>query len=309
MWKDFFYYSRSQRQGIIVLLVLIIGVIAFRMLFPLWLEKRELEKDEAFEEEYSNFIASLQEKTQEKKKKPLYPSYSKMERKLVAFNPNTADSITFIQLGLPSWMVGNILKYRSKNGLFRKAEDFKKIYGLTEEQYKTLHPYIRIPSQQPEIKAPVEAVTLPEIKHENPVSEKREIVKYTPGTLINLNLADTTELKKIPGIGSVTAKKIVQRRRQLGGFYHINQLNEIKVDANQFESWFSVDENDIEKININKASLEKLRAHPYINFYQAKAIIEYRKKKGKIKNLLPFTMLEEFTEEDLERMKYYVCFE
>ena len=60
------------------------------------------------------------------------------------FDPNTADSTTFLSLGLPSWMIKNILHYRHKQGKFRHPEDFRKIYGLTEEQYQTLHPYIQI---------------------------------------------------------------------------------------------------------------------------------------------------------------------
>ena len=41
-------------------------------------------------------------------------------------------------------MIKNILHYRHKQGKFRHPEDFQKIYGLTEEQYQILHPYIQI---------------------------------------------------------------------------------------------------------------------------------------------------------------------
>ena len=43
------------------------------------------------------------------------------------FDPNRTDSVTFCRLGLPAWMAKNILRYRSKGGKFRKAEDFKKV--------------------------------------------------------------------------------------------------------------------------------------------------------------------------------------
>ncbi len=121
--------------------------------------------------------------------------------------------------------------------------------------------------------------------------------------------ADTAELKKIPGIGSGIARLIVGYRQRLGGFYQIEQLKDIHLDVRQLQTWFSIKPEDIRRINLNRSSVDRLRSHPYINFYQAKAIVEYRKKKGSLTSLKPFTLYEEFTEADLERINHYVCFE
>ena len=101
----------------------------------------------------------------------------------------------------------------------------------------------------------------------------------------------------------------MNRRRLLGGFYQIEQLEEIRLKVEKLRSWFSVDATQIHRININKASVERMMHHPYINFYQAKAIVEYRKKKGSLTSLKPFSLYEEFTKADLERISHYVCFE
>lgn len=135
-----------------------------------------------------------------------------------------------------------------------------------------------------------------------------KIEKYEAGTLVDFNKADTTELKKIPGIGSVIARMIVNYRNQLGGFYEVGQLQEINLDAEQLDSWFVVDEADIRKIPVNKSSVDRLRKHPYINFYQAKALVEHRRKHGDLQNLKPFVLYEEFTEEELERISHYLSF-
>ena len=37
MWKDFFYFTKTERQGIIVLVVLILGVYAAPELFALFM--------------------------------------------------------------------------------------------------------------------------------------------------------------------------------------------------------------------------------------------------------------------------------
>ena len=136
-----------------------------------------------------------------------------------------------------------------------------------------------------------------------------KIEKYQPGMVVDLNKADTTELKKIPGIGRVIARMIVNYRSQLGGYYQVEQLREINLDAGQLLSWFSIDEADIRKIHVNRTNVDRLRHHPYINFYQAKALVEHRRKHGDLTSLKPFVLYEEFTEEDLEKINHYLSFD
>ena len=63
MWKDFFYFTKTERQGIIVLVVLILGVLLLPNLFPLFNRLKEVDtlKQEIFQKEYNEFIASLEE--------------------------------------------------------------------------------------------------------------------------------------------------------------------------------------------------------------------------------------------------------
>lgn len=262
------------------------------------------EEEEAMRKEYEEFMASIEKAEKAGKwRQAEERQHAARERKegipvsLSAFNPNTADSMAFRKLGLPGWMAKNILHYRAKGGKFRKAEDFRKVYGMTEERYAVLSPYIEI--------APEDTMRQlyipPEVKVENE--------KYAEGTVLNLNRADTTELKKVPGIGSGIARLIVGRRKMLGGFYRIEQLEEINLDVESLRAWFSIHPEDIQRINVNRAGVDRLRAHPYINFYQAKAMVEYRRKKGNLKSLKPFALYEEFAEEDFERIGHYVCFE
>ena len=89
----------------------------------------------------------------------------------------------------------------------------------------------------------------------------------------------------------------------------IEQLKDINLDTQQLQAWFSIDLTNVHRINLNHTGIDRLRSHPYINFYQAKAIVEYRKKKGSLTSLKPFSLYEEFTETDLERIGHYVCFE
>lgn len=305
-FKDFLYFSRRERRGILVLIVGIVIVFLSGYCYSYWQGRQEPTEEEMRQQasalkEYDAFIASVHD--QEKEHRKRFPRYETKQAPVVMlspFNPNTADSATFRQLGLPDWMARNILHYRSRGGKFRKTEDFKKIYGLTEEQYGVLAPYIHI--------SPEDTVRQMMTLYQ-PATKSDSLYKYPAGTLVELNSADTTELKKIPGIGSGIARLIVGHRQRLGGFYRIEQLKEIQLDYRKLQSWFHIKPQDIRLINLNHAGVERLRNHPYINFYQAKAIVEYRKKKGVLNSLKPLALYEEFTQEDLEKINHYVCFE
>lgn len=137
----------------------------------------------------------------------------------------------------------------------------------------------------------------------------KRIQKLPEGTRVELNKADTTVLKQIPGIGSVISRRIVSYREQLGGYSHIKQLEEIQINADILSLWFTVDTTLITPLHLNSASLNQLRRHPYLNFYQARVIIEHRRKHGKIKSMKELALYEEFTEEERRRLKPYISFD
>ena len=298
MWKDFFYYTKSERRVILLLLaiaLLLLGIWAITE----YLRPVEVPVTLSESEEIDSFLANLEE--QEKIRKSHTPK-NEISAVLQPFDPNTADSVLLRQLGLPVYIVRNILKYRAKGGVFRSPESFSRIYGLKEEVYQKLKPYITI--------APLVSVshvrtdTFRQLKDTIPY-----IPKYEEGTIVDLNKADTSILKRIPGIGSTLARMIVVYRQRLGGFYDVSQLQEVPHVGVELNKWFVVTPAGLHKIQVNSASLDKLRSHPYMDFYKAKAFMEYRRKRGKIKGLSQLSMFEEFTEKDLKRLSPYLTFE
>jgi DNA uptake protein ComE-like DNA-binding protein len=145
----------------------------------------------------------------------------------------------------------------------------------------------------------------------NPNYKKAE--KFKEGTVVELNSADTTTLKKIPGIGSAYANRIVKYRTLLCGFYSVGQLSEVYgIDEERYNSlspWFTVDKSLITKLDVNSLSLDSLRRHPYINYQQARVITQLRKKKGRLTGLDNLKLLDEFTEVDFLRLENYFSFE
>ena len=97
---------------------------------------------------------------------------------------------------------------------------------------------------------------------------------------VELNTADTTLLKQLRGIGSGYAKMIVNYRTKLGGFYSKEQLLEVyRFPAETYakiEHQLWVDTTCIQKIPINQFTIDQLKRHPYIRYFQAKSLYDNR---------------------------------
>lgn len=311
MWKDFFYFSKSQRAGIIVLIILIIIIITINQTLNLLIYNNKEPENKEFAAEVEAFRRSLvsvdsmrqaewrllaeerQRQYEEKYEQFRYDIKPKQNYSLFTFDPNKIDSAGFVKLGLKPHIASNILKYRNKGGKFRSATDFSKVYGITKEKFAELEPYIQI------------------IQNKDSAS----IIKPEPkkNIIVELNSADTTLLMQVKGIGRGYAKGIIRFRTLTGGFVSVEQLKEIygmrPENYERIKDFCIVNQALIRKININSASAEKLNAHPYISFYQAKAIYELRRSKGKLKSKDELNELDEISKGDIEKISPYLSFE
>lgn len=221
------------------------------------------------------------------------------------FDPNMADSTELLALGQETWQVRNIYKYRAKGGVFRRKEDFGRVYGLTNKQYRDLAPLIRIGSDyQPYTSRGYQNVPYDEAP--DSVPGRRFPAKLRQGERIDLNDADTVLLLKVPGIGPYFARQIVHNRKMLGGFYSVRQLLEIQDMPEEALPYFEVNPAKVHRLNVNKLSLVELRRHPYINYYQAKAIVDYRRLYGEIHDMGQLKLMKYFTPDDFERLRHYI---
>ncbi len=225
------------------------------------------------------------------------------------FDPNTADSSTLVHLGLKPWQASNMLKYRAKGGRYRKAEDLKRLYGMTDSMYLALLPYVVIDTLA--IDRWRDSVRMAADSVPRYVSHKRD-------TILNLRTADTTELKMIKGIGSYRAKQIIRYREQLGGFASVEQLREVKalqpllkdsLSTDSLLSHFFIDSVRVVPLKVNSMRVEQLQRHPYLSFEQARAIYELRRKRIHLKHLDQLRTLDCLTEQDIQRLRPYLSFE
>lgn len=308
--KEFFYLQRDDRRAVLTLLAL--AVVALSLIF--WLGEssspsptaKETNSREEANREYANGRTNSAEK---------YYRVEEVKAERFPFDPNTADSTQLLRLGLAPWQVRSIYRYRAKGGIFRQPSDFARLYGLTRKQYRELRPYIRIsPDYLPAADYYAPRRTGNNARSVDSSATKAPRYTYTarhklrPGEHIAVNSADTTQLQKIPGIGSAYARMIIRYRERLGGFITMAQVLESGPVPESALRYITIDATQVRKLNINKLSLNQLRRHPYINFYQAKAICEYRRLHGPLHSLEELRFSPDFPPAQIERLQPYVTF-
>jgi DNA uptake protein ComE-like DNA-binding protein len=218
------------------------------------------------------------------------------------FDPNTADSTQLLRLGLQRWQVRNIYKFRAAGGIYRRKEDFAQLYGLTQKEYRELEPYITISADY----QPASLLVKKERMERDTLLYPR---KLTEGTTIDLSLADTAQLRRVPGIGLYFAREIVRYRDWLGGYVSVDQLDEIEGFPSEAKKYFTISPDaEPRRLNLNRLSLNELKRHPYINYYQARAIVDYRRQNGKLTSLDDLQFLHDFSSEARQRLAPYVTF-
>lgn len=140
------------------------------------------------------------------------------------------------------------------------------------------------------------------------VKNKAWVEKFQTDTVIDLNIADTLLLKRVPGIGSWRARRIVEFRGHLGGYSRVGQLLEIDGMPDSLLHWFTIYTPPRKVLNLNSATADEMAAHPYLTYKQARVILHHKRLHGSLQSLDQLFLYEEFTNEQLERLKPYVAF-
>lgn len=232
------------------------------------------------------------------------------------FDLNVATPEEMLDLGFTEREVGSVMKYRSKGGVYRRVEQLAKISGMTKGEYDRLAPFFYVSD---ELKPAKDFVKDPADNAQQPQSGAEEnnaktaidngtsqrVQKIHAGETIPLNASDTTELKRVPGIGSVYAAMIVKYRERLGGFYSIEQLHDLQALPSDLHRFFRLDPVPLRKIQVNKLSVNHLVNHPYLNYYKAVAIKEYIRLNGALTDIRELRLNRNFTEQDILRLEPY----
>ena len=144
----------------------------------------------------------------------------------------------------------------------------------------------------------------------NRIYTMRKVRKYE---VLDINLADTAAYIALPGVGNKLALRIVSFREKLGGFYSIDQVGETyglsDSSFQKIKQYLVVNTTYVKKINVNTASLETLKAHPYIRYAIANAIIAYRNEHGYFASMEDIKKIQVISDELFKKLLPYLSIE
>ena len=283
-------FSTKEANGVLILFSIILILIIFSNIS---VRNPGTKKDESAElRAWAAEIAQLKERNTGQDNIALSP-----------FDPNNASVDQLLSVGFSQIISNRIVKYRESGGVFRNADDLKKIYGMDENFLSKVRPFVKIREHiqtvdmtKSEIRATNNSTT------STPLEESK--VK------IDLNTAIAEDLQKIRGIGQVLSTRTIKYRNLLGGFTSFSQLKEVyglsDTLISAFEYEFYLDSTKLDEITINTDSIIHLSKHPYINFNLARAIVNYRKANGEYKSVEDIRQIKIMTDSLYQKLYPYL---
>jgi len=289
-FKEAFTFTKRERRGVFILLLIAFILLLYDAFGPIKWKYFNYYSD--FQYQVERFTLS-QEKV---KKEKSYLSHSEPKKKSKPkkrrikprpFDPNMMSFKQWLAIGLSEKQARTIEKYKRKGGSFRKPEDLRKIYCISEEEYEALSSYIVI----------------------NELDEDDEDLISEVKIKLNLNEVNEEEVQCVSGIGPTFAKRIIKYRKLLGGYVDVNQLHDVYgMDSTRFQQvspFFEVTLDSIHTIDLNKASFRQMLRHPYISKSIAGAICDYRKLHGFYKSVDELKAMEIISDSLFQKIYLY----
>lgn len=234
----------------------------------------------------------------------------KVKKELEAFDPNALDSLGWRELGLSPKQAQVMVRIRIERNGFKSKRELEKI-NMLNHVFTEIEPFIQLPDTAARKKWVKKEYPKPEFKRDTTKHNwpKKEFKKLS----IDLNLTDTLELVKLYGIGPSFARRIVKFRDNLGGIHTKEQLLDVwGMDSARYagiESEVFVTTGSLQTININTATYEELKNHPYIKYNVARAIVNYRKQHGSFKQVTDLGKIHVINKELLQKLRPYLMAE
>ncbi len=327
--RAYFIFSRKERIGISLLLLIVMSVAVA----PAFINGREIVSDSTMGAKYEGYFVALESiKDSGAKQRERYFSQTPVSAaekdgsKALSpfyFDPNNLGVEGWQRLGVRDRTALSIDKYLNKGGRFRKPEDILKIYGLSDREKQQLLPFVRIGADAKRsgenngVRSWPQTVSgLSDSSGVKPGAhfasrfEAGHRSSYTKSAAaeVEINDADTTAWRSLPGIGQVLSKRIVSFREKLGGFYNITQLTEVYgiTDStfNLIRPYLRCNAT-IVKLNLNEASETELERHPYFRKNVARAIIHFRSQHGRFQELSQLRQIVIITQDIYQRLLPY----
>ena len=297
IFKSHFWYNKNQRNGIFLLVILIIVLQSF-IVFGDFSSDEKIEIDSPKVVAFHKEIDRLKAIEIENRKPKIYP-----------FNPNYITDYKGEQLGMSIQEIDRLLAFRKTNKFINSKKEFQQVTKVSDSLLNKISPYFKFPDWVVKRNTNLgynKNVISSRIKKSQKPKQKLSTT--------DINKATQEDFKSIYGIGEKLSERIIKYRSKLQGFSFQSQIKEVWGLDNEvvqkLNSTFKIVEKPIiNKQNINTVSFKQLLKNPYIDYKLCKKIFEYRDEVAELQNISELKNIDGFPLDKYDRIVLYLVAE
>jgi len=288
--KSHFWYTKNQRNGILLLL----GIISVLQIFYHFVNFRDegiVDVNQAKIISFQNTVDSLKLLELENRQPKIYP-----------FNPNYITDYKGYQLGMKTIEIDRLHKYRKKRLFVNSAKEFQSVTKVSDSILQKIAPYFKFPDW----------VNSSQNKNSKKRTFDNSIVKsISEISSTDINLASQNDFLTIQGVDENLSERIIKYRTKLQGFSISEQLYEVwglqESTGKQILETFSINTIPvINKININTATFKEVLSNPYIDYDLCLKIFNYKDEVAELQSITELKNIEGFPLKKYERIVLYL---
>lgn len=285
----YFKFTNQQRAGIFLLF----GIIVALQLVYYFVDFNPIQEKDSKKQQW----LSLQTEVDSLK---LHLSYDKFV--MHPFNPNFISDYKGYKLGMSVEEIDRLLVFRKQNKFVNSAKEFQNVTKVSDSLLNTMAPFFKFPDW---------VNKKGNNNYEN--FSNKSFAKKEKIIIVDINQATPEDLIKINGIGEVISLRILTQKEKLGGFVSMEQLKEVwglspEVILNLNKYFAVIKMPNLNKIDINNASLKELSQFFYFKHDLARQIVKYRSMNGDFKNIEDLIKINNFPVEKANFISLYLNF-
>ena len=292
IFKSHFWYNKNQRNGIFLLIILIIVLQSF-IVFGDFSSDEKIVIDSPKVVAFHKEIDRLKAIEIENRKPKIYP-----------FNPNYITDYKGEQLGMSIEEIDRLLVFRKTNKFVNSKKEFQQVTKVSDSLLNKISPYFKFPDW-------VVKRNIKSLRGTKQSFINRPKLKLST---IDINKATQEDFKSIYGIGEKLSERIIKYRSKLQGFSFQSQIKEVwGLDdevVQKLNSTFKIIEKPIiNKQNVNTVIFRQLLKNPYIDYDLCKKIFEYRDEVAELQNISELKNIDGFPLDKYDRIVLYLVAE
>ncbi len=223
------------------------------------------------------------------------------------YDPNTVTAAELVRLGLSERGAAGWVKYRKAGGRFDRPDQLARFRNIPDRHRERLLGLATYSQAAPGDGDSSAIAAAPRTYDSYPARPA------DPDFVIDINSASAAEWQQLRGIGPYWAGRFVKFRESMGGFVSTDQIGEIYgLPDSVFQKiagQLAIESPIPSPLPINAATIDELRAHPYISRKLARVLVAYREEHGPYTGPEDMSQIRMLSANKLAKLMPYLSFE